>query len=557
MIGVVLKEGEEKTAEEFFELFKVPWEYYKDNQNYPVVLSTHDSLKEFKARLILLYSSDKTSFDIEHKISVNSSPISKVLSKSAGHHFPVYRHISTLDTASDEKIELGSSAGEVIGIRIKGNNGEIIRIGYDLFQEIYFLLTFGQPSEYSLIPTLDIHISLLRKWILRSGIPLAEIPPVPAGHNFISCLTHDIDFAGVRRHKFDPTIFGFLYRALFVSLYDAIKRKSSWSKLWKNWRAVFSLPAVYAGLSEDFWNPFKRYREVENGFRSTFFIIPFKNNSGSVGTNNKNLRRAARYDVSDVKDEIQGLLLQGCEIGAHGIDAWRDAEQGGKEFERIHGVTGTSEIGIRMHWLYFNDQSPQILEDAGFLYDSSIGYNDAVGYRGGTAQVFRPIGLKRLLELPLHIQDTALFFPDRMSLTEEEAWILIYGLLDNTERYGGVLTINWHDRSLAPERLWENIFVKILEKFKKSNAWIDTAARVIRWFDKRRSVSFEELRFEQDKIKLRISSKIDDSVPDMMVRIHIPKNGAAKERCFDIPFRNVLNDEIPYKNILMPEGLPY
>jgi hypothetical protein len=54
---------------------------------------------------------------------------------------------------------------------------------------------------------------MLRAWILEEGIPLMEIPPVPAGYNFTVSLTHDIDFIGIRQHKFDHTMLGFLYRS--------------------------------------------------------------------------------------------------------------------------------------------------------------------------------------------------------------------------------------------------------------------------------------------------------------------------------------------------------
>ena len=40
-----------------------------------------------------------------------------------------------------------------------------------------------------------------------------------------------------------------------------------------------------------------------------------------------------------------------------------------------------------------------------------VGYNETVGFRAGTSQVFAPIGTKHLLELPLHIQDTSLLYP--------------------------------------------------------------------------------------------------------------------------------------------------
>src|SRR5271157_2067210 len=98
MIGVISKEGEEGIVREFFELFKVPWEFYKENRSYPVVLSTHDSLKELDARLILLYRSDKIKFDVEHKINVTTSPNSPVLSEYKGSQFPIYGKILTFDT---------------------------------------------------------------------------------------------------------------------------------------------------------------------------------------------------------------------------------------------------------------------------------------------------------------------------------------------------------------------------------------------------------------------------------------------------------------------------
>lgn len=367
------------------------------------------------------------------------------------------------------------------------------------------------------------------------------------------CLTHDIDFAGIRMHKIDHTILGFLYRALFGSLRDILSGRGSWTKLHKNWKAAIILPAVYMGIAEDFWMPFRRYREIEKELHSTFFIIPFKNNAGMSDTNQKRSSRASRYDCSDIKKEMKDLLSQGCEIGVHGIDAWQDTEKGRREFDRIHEITETSEMGIRMHWLYFNDQSPKILEETGFCYDSTLGYNDAVGYRGGTVQVFRPIGLKRLFELPLNVQDTALFYPDRMGLNEEHAWQLINELLENASRYGGVMTINWHDRSLAPERLWGDTYIKLLKSIKRSDVWTDTASRVIRWFDKRRSAVFEDVCFAQDRVKLHISSKNDDDIPDLMLRIHTPRavrrlqtdHGQANERHVDISFAGSLNAEYP------------
>ncbi len=74
-----------------------------------------------------------------------------------------------------------------------------------------------------------------------------------------------------------------------------------------------------------------------------------------------------------------------------------------------------------MHWLYYDQNSPKKLEEAGATYDSTCGYNDAVGYRAGTTQVHKPLSATHLLELPLHVMDTALFYPSRMELSPARA----------------------------------------------------------------------------------------------------------------------------------------
>jgi hypothetical protein len=153
----------------------------------------------------------------------------------------------------------------------------------------------------------------------------------------------------------------------------------------------------------------------------------------------------------------------------------------------------------------------------------------------------------------MNIQDTALFYPGRMGLNEEDAWELIKALLDQSDDLGGALTIIWHDRSLAPERLWGDIYIKLIDHLRKSNAWMDTASRVVRWFDKRRSVVFEDVCFSKNRVKLRIRGNPDENVPDLTVRIHKPKTGVptdtdlgSVEKTYqDIHFANVLNAEYP------------
>ena len=118
-------------------------------------------------------------------------------------------------------------------------------------------------------------------------------------------------------------------------------------------------------------------------------------------------------------------MATGCEVGLHGIDAWIDSARGIEEFEEIRSLTGISETGVRMHWLYYDQQSPVTLEEAGAAYDSTIGYRETVGYRAGTTQVYKPLQATRLLELPMHVMDTALFYPAYLGLSSRQATTLV------------------------------------------------------------------------------------------------------------------------------------
>lgn len=527
MIGVIVNSSEEELVKEFFELFKTPWEFYRTGHSYDVVICSVEDVKEINAKLIIIYGSKENSFDRENSIETNRYNKEPLLAYD-GSYLPIYGDILTFG-GTNKVVAKVRETPEAAGIEIDAKNKKILRIGFDLFQEIKYLLSHGQPTEHANIPTIEVHISMLRDWILNAGIPLIEIPPVPAGNAFIVCLTHDVDFIGIRNHKFDHTLFGFIYRALFGSFFGVLRGRRGWRELLKNWKAVLSLPAVYLGLAKDFMVQFGRYREIEKGLCSTFFIIPYKNRSGQDISGRIPKKRAARYDITEILPEVKRLVSDGCEVGLHGIEAWRDPEEGRKELERISHIVGESDIGVRMHWLYYCEQSPQILDEAGFCYDTTCGYNDAVGYRGGTTQVFRPPGTKKLMELPMHIQDTSLFYPSRMGLTETEAADHIKGLLENSTRHGGVLTFNWHQRSIGPERLWDSFYVNLVDNLKKRNAWFGTARGVVTWFKKRRAALFDKVCLTENKLHVRVVSPEKNYGPDLSLKIHIPETNERRE----------------------------
>jgi len=196
-----------------------------------------------------------------------------------------------------------------------------------------------------------------------------------------------------------------------------------------------------------------------------------------------------------------------------------------------------------MHWLFFDSESAGKLDDAGFSYDSTVGYNETIGYRAGTTQAFRPFGTKRLLELPLHIMDTALFYPAYLHLSPEQAMMRIDGMVNDMRQFGGVLMVNWHDRSIAPERLWDDFYAELVEKFKLAGAWFCTAGEAAQWFRRRREVTFGTSGSEA----ALASTRSEAGLPGLRIRSYqIGRRSqlrTAKDCAIDPSFSEVLLDD--------------
>ncbi|MGH7952825.1 MAG: hypothetical protein ACREFE_13035 [Limisphaerales bacterium] len=516
MISVIAKEKEHPIVNEFFELFKTPWEFHHNGRQSDVMICSNIDVPKTDAKLVLIYGGEPNAFDRVNGIQIRSQ-CSKSMLLYNGARIPIYGNNLAFGNSTRRSL-IDKNSHEPAMLEITKNGQTIIRIGYDLFHEIGQLLTVGQPAAFAELPALELHIALLRDLIVEFSIPLLEIPPIPEGYNFIACLTHDVDHPGIRNHKFDHTMFGFLYRATIESFMDFCKGKKSFRQLTTNWVAALSLPLVHLGIVEDFWHKFDQYVEIENKSSSTFFVIPQKGNPGRDVIGDCPPKRAASYDADKMAEQLKKLQSTGHEIGVHGIDAWRDCAAGHNEFRRISQLTGSSELGVRMHWLFFDGQSPVTLEDAGFSYDSSIGYNETIGYRAGTTQAFKPLQTVRMLELPMHVMDTALFYPSYMNFTFRQAESAVSPLIHNVVHFGGALTVNWHDRSIAPERLWGDFYIRLLEKLETNGAWFADAAQTVSWFRKRRSVTFERVISENGSIKLKTNYNSNDGLPGLRIR---------------------------------------
>jgi len=524
MIGIIANPTEHLVVREFFQLFKTPWEFYRSDRKYEVIVCAADTdFDKGAAKATLIYSGQKLTFDSKESIEITSQPRNNRVLSHNGMQIPIYGDCITFQGEGSSVLVDEGSQQPAINLRRFGER-IVGRIGYNLFAEVRTLLTAGQPVANAAMPALDLHIALLRDLIVAGGVSLVEIPPVPDGYRFIACLTHDVDHPSIRLHRLDHTMFGFLYRAVFGSLLDMVQGRMPFRNLLRNWAAAVKLPFVHMGIANDFWLEFDGYAKLEKGLRSSFFVIPFKDRPGQTAKGSAPSRRASRYGVQQITEPIHALMSAGCEIGLHGIDAWLDDCKAREELGEIRRFTGARDIGVRMHWLYFGEQSQGILDKAGAAYDSTVGFNETVGYRAGTAQVYKPLDAVRLLELPLHIMDTALFYPGHMHLKPQEARKRVGAIIDNAVHFGGAVTVNWHDRSISPERLWGDFYLQLLDELKERGAWITTAAEAVAWFRKRRSATFENGGLETNASHEKGAVDSDAGLPALRLRVHTPGN---------------------------------
>ena len=238
----------------------------------------------------------------------------------------------------------------------------------------------------------------------------------------------------------------------------------------------------------------------------------------------------------------------------HGLDAWHSVEQGRIESERIAAVAKPGGMGIRMHWLLRDETTYRVLDESGFAYDSTDGYNETIGYRAGTTQVFRPFGMKRLLELPMHIQDGALFYANRLDLSEEEAWVRCGRMIDDAKTFGGVLTLLWHDRSHGPERFWGDFYARLVGELRTMKVWFGSAGQVVEWFRKRREVVFEKDSGGDGEARIKLRPGAETSLPPLTLRVHCPAGVGERAESVDVAWDGAT--EVGLDGLLRRAGHP-
>jgi len=311
-------------------------------------------------------------------------------------------------------------------------------------------------------------------------------PSWPEGRKFAVCLTHDVDF--VSQNSIIQAIRSFKSRLL---------RPTGAGELTANLGST--LIRIVQGMTKssavDPLHCYEKWLEIENvvGAHSTFFFWPGWNaiEKRHHTDCNYELNDSVKFDgrFCTVAEMIGEINRRGWEIGLHpSWNSYNSVKELGKQKAALEKVVGQKIMSIRQHYLHHDIRTtPRVHEATGFKYDSTLGFNDNVGFRFGTCYPWYLYDLNSskelsILEIPLIVQDTAMLNPKKgMRLDEKTAFFYVNMLSEKIKKVGGVLTLLWHAGTINNKSHWR-LYQRTLNLLKEQGAWFASVKEIGDWW---------------------------------------------------------------------------
>lgn len=365
-----------------------------------------------------------------------------------------------------------------------------------------FCASYGQlSSRFSAQPVVNDLQQILFKSILylynKMHMPVVQKWYWPSQKGLAVCLTHDIDFIkpGILYHLLLP----------FKSLLSIDSK-----------RYILALKRCIYPLYGKKVNPWDYHNILElertMGVKSTFFFI-----AGG------HAKHDYPYDLDKEKKDLVELRNSGFEIGLHGSYTSSDDLNALADEKRKLEEIGGKLSGIRQHYLRFDKDTFTRQENAGFNYDSTLYYADALGFRGGLAHPFFPYNhitqeTMNILEIPLTVMDKTLL--DYKKMDAEKALNDIEKIIKAVEKHNGLLTLLWHNEMFDDVGFpgWRTLYERILINLKERGAWIVKAEDIYTWWTERQAIICEKTEITDKTMVWNYKTNID--VGQAAFRIH-------------------------------------
>jgi hypothetical protein len=323
---------------------------------------------------------------------------------------------------------------------------------------------------------LDIFLAILNQVRSSRGLSELQIPLWDGRKEFVVCLTHDVDHV----HKSVPSRLKFVWDHT-THPYAVFQGEGFWQRL------SYALQTLLGREDHDPRWTFPAIMAMENdfGFTSSFYFQAVRR--GAIGCD---------YDVSEarIKNLIHELVAAGCEIGLHGTYSSVDTpELFLQEKERLEKSTGRQVIGHRQHYLRMDcEKTMPIYEQAGLLYDATLGYAEKEGYRNEFSYPYHPYDCHDdkpfcYWELPLALMDGTLLSYRNSDLAQ--AWQVIQSLLEQARDRRGCMVVVWHNQAFFDGEFpgYTDLYFKMLGWIRDNKGIGLSGKEVLRMWEARRN----------------------------------------------------------------------
>lgn len=264
-------------------------------------------------------------------------------------------------------------------------------------------------------------------------------------------ISHDVDSITAWEHKKDLAIPKFIVRN-FIEL---VIGKTDFSEYFLRFKELAKnrLQNLEELMTFD----------IKNKVPSTFF----------VGVNNG---LGLAYSLRTAEYWIKKIAERGFDVGVHGIE-FNNLERIRSEYEIFEKLSDLENFGIRMHYLRNSSDTLKFLNEAGYIFDSSL------------YKLENPYKVGDLWEFPLHVMDTYLFdknsrWQDQtLEQVKETTRVKIDRAYSSGIKY---FTVLFHDRYFSNSfKSWKDWYVWIVDHLKSSGFEFTSYRESIRELEKK------------------------------------------------------------------------
>ena len=280
-------------------------------------------------------------------------------------------------------------------------------------------------------PVVDLYGKLIGKWLSNNGINTKTNDQAWIKRIY---LTHDVD---------EP-----FYCRTWRNVFRIVRQGTSLQK---------AILLKYNLLEKDLFYTFPWFlgenKMLSDKNPDTQVILFFK-----TGGKTKEDKPRYRLNDKDIQSVLRLLSQYDVRIGLHSsYESAGSPEQLTIESKHFRQLDNPQKsLFHRSHFLASREpEHMNLIEQAGFTDDFTLGYADVAGFRLGTAKAIRfinPVEIRLSSTLRLHplvIMDSTLSAKKYMGLSEEDAFIQCRSLMEEIKQVNGELVVLWHNTSFA------------------------------------------------------------------------------------------------------------